>query len=123
MAATDAGHWRSLELAIAAGVKIVPGTDMQATEPVDGTVATVAELEHYVRAGMGPGEALKAATARAAEVVGAERELGTIEPGKFADLIACAGDPSADISALRTIHFVMKAGRIVRSSHEPSGSG
>ena len=119
MAATDATHWRSLELAIAAGVKIVPGTDMLPAEPFDGTVATVAELEHYVRAGMMAPAALEAATARAAEVLGVADKLGTVEEGKLADLVACDGDPAADISALRALRFVMKGGRVVRNSSAP----
>lgn len=119
MSATDASHWASLELAIAAGVKIVPGTDMLPAEPFDGTVATVAELEHYVRAGMKAPAALEAATARAAEVLGIADKLGTIEEGKLADLVACDGDPAVDISALRAIRFVMKDGRVVRNSSAP----
>jgi imidazolonepropionase-like amidohydrolase len=114
MKATEAAHWRSLELAVEAGVRIVPGTDMLPSEPFDGTVATVAELEHYVRAGMSPKAALEAGTARAAEVLGAGDRIGTVDEGKLADLVACDGDPGSDISALRTIRFVMKGGEIVR---------
>jgi imidazolonepropionase-like amidohydrolase len=113
-AATAERHWTSLETAVAAGVKIAAGTDMMAAQPFDGTFATVAELEYYVRAGLTPMQALQTATSNAAELLGVREDRGTIETGKRADLVAVEGDPSADISALRRIDFVMKDGRIVR---------
>jgi len=107
-------HTRALRAAVAAGVRIAAGTDMLPAEPFEGTVASVAEIEHYVRAGMTPLQALQAGTLRAAELLGVSGELGTLEPGKLADLAAVDGDPSADIAALRSVRFVMKGGEIVR---------
>jgi len=115
MVRTAVGHTRALEAAVAAGVRIASGTDMLPAEPFDGTVASVAELEHYVRAGMTPLEALQAGTARAAELLGVSAELGTLEVGKLADIAAIDGDPTVDISALRSVRFVMRSGIIVRN--------
>jgi imidazolonepropionase-like amidohydrolase len=118
MLRTAEGHTRALERAVSAGVRIAAGTDMLPAEPFDGTIATVGELEHYVRAGMTPLAALQAATARAAELLGLDGELGTLEPGKSADIVGLEGDPTADISALRSIRFVMKGGVVVRDDAE-----
>jgi len=107
-------HTRALEAAVAAGVRIAAGTDMLPAEPFEGTVASVAELEHYVRAGMTPLRALQAGTRDAAELLGVGSELGTLEPGKLADLVALDGDPSREIAALRGVRFVMKGGETVR---------
>lgn len=68
------------------------------------------ELSLLVEAGMPPAQALVSATVNAAALLGLERELGTIEPGKAADVIAAAGDPLADVAALATPTFVMRAG-------------
>jgi imidazolonepropionase-like amidohydrolase len=109
-------HWRSLQLAIEGGVKIALGTDMIPAEPFEGTVATVRELEHMVDAGMSPLRALQAATARPAEMLGVSAELGTVEPGKLADLLAVGSDPAQSASAFRDVLFVMKDGRVVRGA-------
>jgi imidazolonepropionase-like amidohydrolase len=60
--------------------------------------------------GMKPADALRAATATAAKVLGHEKDLGTISEGAFADMIAVAGDPLADVARLRKPAFVIKAG-------------
>ena len=106
-------HWESLRTAIAAGVGIALGTDQLPHEPNDGTIATVREAEYYVEAGMTPLQSLQSATIAPARMLGVERELGSIAAGKLADLVAVAGDPTRDISALRNIKFVMKDGRVV----------
>lgn len=71
------------------------------------------ELEEMVAAGLSPLEALHAATGGAARIIGAERDLGTIEPGKWADLVILDADPTADIRNTRRIRAVMQAGRLV----------
>jgi imidazolonepropionase-like amidohydrolase len=120
--ALDAGkfHWAGLQMAIRSGVNIAFGTDMLPAEPYEGTTATVRELEFMVEAGMTPVQAIRAATVRAAEYLGVSGEIGSIEPGKLADLVAMDGDPTADISALRRLRFVMKNGEVVRQ--DPAAS-
>ena len=113
-------HWAALEMAIRSGVSIALGTDMMPAEPYEGTTATVRELEFYVAAGMSPIQALRAATLKPAEWLNIADRLGSLQPGKLADLIAVDGDPTADISRMRQLRFVMKDGQIVR--HDPSPS-
>ena len=60
-----------------------------------------------------PREAIEAATVNAAELLGLASEIGTIEPGKSADLIAVAGDPLADVRALKAVAFVMARGEVI----------
>lgn len=107
-------HWEALRTAIQEGVLIALGTDQLPHEPNDGTIATVREAEYYVAAGMTPLEALRTATVNTATMLGIADELGTIEAGKFADLIAVEEDPTANISALRNIRLVIKGGEVVR---------
>ncbi|MBV9967454.1 MAG: amidohydrolase family protein, partial [Alphaproteobacteria bacterium] len=80
-----------------------------------GHPANAGELECLVAAGMTPMRALQAATGWAAECCGKEAELGTVEKGKLADLVAVSGDPLADISVLRDparIALVIKDGAV-----------
>ncbi|SDT28958.1 amidohydrolase family protein [Jiangella sp. DSM 45060] len=107
-------HWESLRLALANGVPIALGTDMPPHAEYDGTTATVRELEFMVEAGMPALDALRSATVRPIEWLGRLDDLGTLEPGKRADLIVVDRDPSRDISALRTLHLVMKDGIVYR---------
>ena len=67
-----------------------------------------------VKNGMSPKDALLAATREGAKLLGIADQVGTLEPGKIADVIAVAGDPLADITATEKVIFVMKAGRIVK---------
>jgi imidazolonepropionase-like amidohydrolase len=95
-----------------AGVKIAMGTDM-GFEPDMGSNA--AELEIYVKLGMKPMDAILTTTRNAAQALKQEQDLGTIEPGKLADIIAVDGDPLKNIRCLqekKNIKIVMKEGRI-----------
>jgi imidazolonepropionase-like amidohydrolase len=111
---TGADHWAMLQNAIHMGVKIALGTDQFPFEPNDGTTATIAEAELYVKAGMTPLQALQSATTQSAKMLDMDAEIGTITAGKFADIDAVDADPLQDIHALRTIGFVMKGGVVVR---------
>ncbi len=73
------------------------------------------EFGALVSGGMTPIEALRAATMNAAELLGRSDEIGTIEPGKFADLVAVDGDPLADITVMEKVVFVMKGGEVYKS--------
>lgn len=88
------------------GVPVLPGTDMT---PGFGLHR---ELELYVEAGIPAAEVLALATVDAARVMGAEDELGSIEPGKLADLIIVDGDPTRDIGDIRRVVTVVKEGRV-----------
>jgi imidazolonepropionase-like amidohydrolase len=73
------------------------------------------EFGFMVEGGMPPMEAIQAATRIAAQVLRVQDQYGTVEVGKFADLIAVEGDPLADIGQLETVVFVMKGGQVVKS--------
>ena len=110
--AVGKSHWAMLQNAIKIGVKIALGTDQFPYEPNDKTTATIREAQYYVEAGMTPLQALRAATIEPARMLGAADRLGSIEKGKLADIIALDRDPTKDITALRTIRLVMKAGTV-----------
>jgi len=95
-----------------AGVGIALGTDAGAPGVVIGK-AVHRELELLVESGLSPPEAIATGTTNAACVIKRADDLGAIEPGKLADLIAVAGDPSTDIAASREIQLVIKDGTIV----------
>lgn len=97
--------------ALSAGVWIVMGSD--AVAGLHGENAK--ELEWMVKAGMTPAQAIRAATADAAQLLGWQDRVGTIEAGKLADLIAVDGDPLKEITALERVKFVMKGGAIVKN--------
>jgi len=105
---------RSYQLALQAGVKIAMGTDMLPADAYDGTLAVYREIEWMVEGGMRPTDALQAATLSAAELCGVDDRLGSVVPGKLADLIAMPASPLENIRALRAIDFVMKDGQVVR---------
>jgi imidazolonepropionase-like amidohydrolase len=72
-----------------------------------------------VEFGMTPMQALQAATARGAELLGKRGELGTIAPGAYADLVAVEGDPLADVNVLQHVRFVMKGGSVFQRVERP----
>ena len=114
-ASAGKAHWRALEMAIEEGVNIALGTDQHPAEPNDGTTATAREAQYYVEAGMTPLQALRSATTETARLLGAEQDIGSLEPGKYADIVALGGNPAEDIKALRQILFVMKGGKTYRN--------
>jgi imidazolonepropionase-like amidohydrolase len=103
-----------------AGVKFSAGSDMCWFYPGktrgQASTATLIKLHD---AGMPPLDVIRAITINAAEMLGWQDRIGAIEPGKFADLIAVAGDPVTDITELEHIRFVMKDGKVIRNSIAP----
>jgi imidazolonepropionase-like amidohydrolase len=100
---------QSLQKAYPAGVRIAFGTDAGVSK--HGRNAD--EFELLVKFGMPPVEALKAATVNAADLLGLANEVGTIETGKSADIIAVAGDPLQDVTVLKKVEFVMARGDVI----------
>ncbi|WP_045686998.1 metal-dependent hydrolase family protein [Hymenobacter sp. AT01-02] len=93
-----------------AGVKIAFGTDAA----VFRHGVNALEFRYMVEAGMPPLQALRSATVHAAELLGQSSSLGTLEPGKLADVVAVEGDPLQDIGAMQKVRFVMKQGVVYR---------
>ncbi|HEV8149923.1 MAG TPA: amidohydrolase family protein [Gemmatimonadales bacterium] len=93
-----------------AGVSILAGTDTPGPERIPG-FSLAEELQLLVRAGFSPMAALQAATREPARFLGATDSLGTIEPGKLADLVLLNGDPLADIRNVHAVHAVVLRGR------------
>jgi imidazolonepropionase-like amidohydrolase len=89
-------------------VKIAFGTDQGVAPHGDNAL----EFVYMVEGGMSPAGALRSATLEAARVLGLDADLGTVEAGKLADLVAVPGDPLADIRATTKVSFVMKSGSI-----------
>jgi imidazolonepropionase-like amidohydrolase len=89
-------------------VKIAYGTDTG----VSPHGRNAEEFALMVRNGMAPMDAIKSATVNAADLLGRSGEIGTLQAGKDADIVAVAGDPLADIRLLERVSFVMKHGRV-----------
>jgi imidazolonepropionase-like amidohydrolase len=103
----------AFQLALKKGVKIVLGTDAGG---FDWKVLNEAkEFEYYVSYGMTPMQAIRTATTTAAELLGWSDKMGTVEAGKWADLVAVSGDPLKDITELQRIKFVMKSGAVFKN--------
>jgi imidazolonepropionase-like amidohydrolase len=102
--------------ALAMGVRIAAGSD-EYYQMGDRTRGQSSKLiyHEYRDAGMTPWQIIQAATVNDAELLGMSDRIGAIEAGKFADIIAVAGDPSKDLSSLDKVQFVMKGGDIVRN--------
>ena len=101
----------SFRRAVAAGVKIAFGTGVG---PFPHGTQTH-EFEYMVKFGMTPLQVLRSATIVNAQMMGWETKIGSIEPGKFADIVAVCGDPLTDITELERVKFVMKGGQVVRN--------
>jgi imidazolonepropionase-like amidohydrolase len=108
--ASDA-HLDSFRRARAAGVCIAAGND--GGTPFNLADNLASELERMVAAGMSCVEALVTAHSTASELLRMTEQIGTVEPGKLADLVVLDADPHADISAVRQVHMVIKAGQRV----------
>jgi imidazolonepropionase-like amidohydrolase len=98
--------------AVKAGVKMAFGTDLGVCPY--GTSGK--QFAFMVKYGMTPMQAIQAATTNAADLLGHSNEIGSIKPGKFADLIAVGGDPLKDISVLENVEFVMKDGKVYKQA-------
>jgi imidazolonepropionase-like amidohydrolase len=96
--------------AVAAGVKVAYGTDAG----VYPHGLNARQLPYMVRHGLTPMQALQSATIRAAETIGWEDRVGAVSPGRFADLVAVAGDPLEDVGRLSDVVFVMKGGVVFK---------
>jgi len=107
----EAMREKSGRLAISRGVKISFGSGVGPFP--HGTQA--AEFAYLVKFGMSPSQAIQAATTVAAEMMGWQDRIGSIEKGKFADIIAVSNDPLKDITELQRVKFVMKGGQVVRN--------
>jgi imidazolonepropionase-like amidohydrolase len=92
-----------------AGVRFAAGSDNGSPAAAHPDITT--EIEILSRIGLGPHEAVRAATARGAELLGLEAEIGTIEPGKRADLVVLARNPLRDLAVLRSVDAVLQDGR------------
>jgi imidazolonepropionase-like amidohydrolase len=105
-------HAATFKRALAAGVKIVFGTDAGG---FPWTVNPAREFSLMVKYGMTPAQALRSATMTAAELLGMQEQIGSLEAGKFADIVAVPSDPMADINQLENVNFVMKGGRVFKT--------
>jgi imidazolonepropionase-like amidohydrolase len=105
-------HRQNFRKAVQAGVKMSFGTDLG----VCAYGSSPKQFVFMVKYGMTPMQAIQAATSNAADLLGHSKELGSIKAGKYADLVAVSGDPLKDISLLERVEFVMKEGKVYKSS-------
>ncbi len=105
---------KNVQRAFAAGVKVAFGTDA-AVYPHG---LNAREFAVYVKLGMTPLDAIRTATVNAADLLGVAAKAGTVEPGKWADVIVVDGDPLKDVGALERVTFVMKGGFVYRNGPE-----
>ena len=106
---------QALRRAAAAGVPIVFGSGATSAEVPHGKQAN--QFAFYAKWGLTPLQALQTAYLNAAHMLnyGIEKDIGTIEKGKFADIIAVSGDPLADVTEMERVRFVMKGGTVIRN--------
>jgi len=96
------------------GIKVMMGSGADGSTYAHGTQAL--DFEALVKfGGLTPVRAIQAATTINAEVLGWQDQIGTIEKGKYADIIAVSGDPLADITELQRVKFVMKGGKVIKN--------
>jgi len=105
-------HGETFQRAVKAGVKIAFGTDAGG---FDWGIDPAKEFPLMVKYGMTPAQAIRSATTSAADLLGMQNDVGSIAPGKYADLVAVKGDPLSDVSVLEQIDFVMKGGEVFKS--------
>ncbi|MBC8167098.1 MAG: amidohydrolase family protein, partial [Bryobacteraceae bacterium] len=113
MKGTTEAHRKTFQLALKLPVKIAFGTDLSGNHENAGE-----EFVQMVGYGMPALAALQAATSTAAELMGWQDRVGTVEPGKLADIVAVNGNPVSDITAMKRVVFVMKDGVVWKSSPE-----
>jgi imidazolonepropionase-like amidohydrolase len=106
---------KNLQKAFQAGVKVALGTDA-AVYPHG---LNAHELAVYVKLGMTPLQAIQTTTINDADLLGWSDKIGTLEPGKWADIIAVDGDPIQDITTLQRVKFVMKSGQVYKNETKP----
>jgi imidazolonepropionase-like amidohydrolase len=100
----------SFARAVKAGTKMAFGTDAGVYPHGD----NAKQFAYMVKFGMTPAQAIHAATSNAADLIGRSKDVGTLEAGKFADLVAVTGDPLQDVRALESVGFVMKGGTVYK---------
>src|SRR5258708_38178106 len=100
------------------GLKITVGSGVDGATFPHGTQA----LEYVAlvkQAHMSPTRVIQAGTMNNAEILGWDKDIGSVEKGKYADLVAVSGDPTQDITELTRVKFVMKGGKIIKNEHLP----
>src|ERR1700677_536148 len=102
---------KNISHAFKEGVKVAFGTDA-AVYPHG---LNAHEFGKMVSMGLTPLQSIQAATVNAADLIGWSDRVGTLEPGKFADIVAVQGDPLADVHVLENVHFVMKGGEVIKN--------
>ena len=107
---------RNLHDAYLSGVKIAFGTD---TFGLSAHGDNAQEFSLMVKAGMTPADAISAATFNAADLIGDSPDIGSVQAGRYADIVAVKGDPLKDISVLEDMDFVMKAGKVYKYDGRP----
>lgn len=109
----------NFERAVKAGAKMAFGTDAGVYPHGD----NAKQFFYMVKFGMTPAQAIRAATSSAADLIGRAKDVGTLETGKFADVIAVSADPLQDVRALENVGFVMKGGVVVKDGITAQRSG
>ena len=107
---------KNLPLAIKSGVKIAYGTDI-------GEGNHAMEFDLLIANGMSAQQAIFAATRNAADLIGASDRIGSVQAGRFADIVAVGGDPLTDPAQLQHVQFVMKGGVVYRANGAPTAAG
>jgi imidazolonepropionase-like amidohydrolase len=102
---------RNLALVYGAGIPVAMGTDAGNPLTLHGP-SVYWEMDEMQRAGMTPMDVLLASTRNGARAMGRARDLGTLEPGKAADLVVLDADPTADIANARRVRYVMRGGAL-----------
>ena len=104
-------HRRNFTKALKAGVKLSFGTDAG----VCSYDRSSRQFAFMVKYGMTPMQAIQSATSSAADLLGKSDILGSIKPGKYADIIAVSADPLADVHGIEHVSFVMKEGKVYKN--------
>jgi imidazolonepropionase-like amidohydrolase len=108
---------KNMRQAFASGVKVAFGTDA-AVYPHG---LNAHEFKVYTDLGMSPVDALRTATVNASDLLGLAKQIGSVTPGKYADIIAVSTDPLQDVTTLQNVQFVMKGGRVYKQSGHAVG--